>query len=102
MGLNGGSEIFFLTSAAQTLCMILLHTFWGVIFFDAVDTGKRVNIAYVLGSHTFVSMLTLLNRQELYAATLLPSYAVLALTACIALHVAGGSRATVTRFVKCQ
>lgn len=102
MGLQGGSEIFFLTSAAQTLCMILLHTFWSVIFFDAVDTNKREHIAYVVGSHLFVSVLTLLNRQEQYAATLLPSYAVLLVTAFLALKVAGGSRATIVRFVKCQ
>lgn len=82
--------------------MILLHTFWGVIFFNAVDTSNRSHIGYVVGSHLFVSMLTLLNGQELYAVTLLSSYAVLLVTGYLALKVAGGSAATITRFVKCQ
>lgn len=102
MGLHSGSELFFITSSAQTLCMILLHTFWSVIFFNAVDNKKILHIAYVVVSHMFVSVLTLLNRNELYAATLLPSYAITIFSAYLALRVAGGSMVTIKRFVTCQ
>ncbi|GAB0086295.1 Gamma-secretase subunit Aph-1 [Sergentomyia squamirostris] len=102
MGLISGSENFFLTSAAQTLCMILLHTFWSVIFFNALDTRKNTHIAYVVLSHLFVSCLTLLNRRELYWATLLPNYAILAITAAIAFRVAGGSLLSLRRFITCK
>lgn len=102
MGLKGGSDIFFLTSAAQTLAMILLHTFWSVIFFNAIDNNKRYHIAYVVLSHLFVSVLTLLNRHEFYLATLLPSYLIVLITGYVALKVAGGSLITLKRFIMCQ
>lgn len=102
MGLISGSNIFFITSAAQTLCMILLHTFWSVIFFNAVDNSKIVHLVYVVASHLFVSALTLLNRQELYLATLLPNYTVLLITSVIAFRVAGGSFLTFKRFMLCK
>ncbi|KAJ0175865.1 hypothetical protein K1T71_009024 [Dendrolimus kikuchii] len=40
LGLQGGTEYFFVTSAAMTLCMILLNTFWSVIFFSGLDDKK--------------------------------------------------------------
>jgi anterior pharynx defective protein 1 len=57
MDLQGGSENFLLISAATTLCFILLHTFWGVIFFAAMDANHRWKIAFVVGSHLFISSL---------------------------------------------
>lgn len=102
MGLLGGSDIFFVTSAAQTLCMILLQPCWAVIFFDACDTRDQRRIGFVLIGHLAVSTLTLLNRWELYAVTLPLSYALLLVSACVALKTAGGSLESVKRFVKCQ
>lgn len=102
MGLLGGSDIFFVTSAAQTLCMILLHPCWSVILFDACDTRDQRRIGFVLIGHLAVSMLTLLNRFELYALTLPLSYALLLASGCVALKTAGGSLESVKRFVKCQ
>lgn len=102
MGLISGSDVFFLTSAAQTLAMILLHTFWGVIFFNAVDNSKWVHIVYVVASHLVVSSSTLLNKYEMYAASLLTSYLILCLTAVMAFRVAGGSFATFKRFITCK
>lgn len=102
MGLNSGSDVFFLTSAAQTLAMVLLHTFWGVIFFNAVDNGRIFHIVYVVLSHLVVSSLTLLNKYEMYAASLIPSYVILGITAVMAFKVAGGSVATFKRFVTCK
>lgn len=102
MGLNSGSDVFFLTSAAQTLAMVLLHTFWGVIFFNAVDNGRIFHIVYVVLSHLIVSSLTLLNKYEMYAASLIPSYVILGITGVMAFKVAGGSLASFKRFVTCK
>lgn len=102
MGLKSGSDIFFITSAAQTLCMILLHTFWSVIFFNAIDTTKYTHVGYVCLSHLFVSTLTLLNRNELYYATLLPSYLLTLISGYIAFNVAGGSLISLKRFITCK
>lgn len=102
MGLLGGSERFFITSAAQTLCMVLLHTCWSVIFFDACDRRDRCLGAVVLVGHFGVSLLTLLNRWEWYAVTLLGSWTVLLATTVVAARVAGATSASLVRFMKCQ
>lgn len=91
MGLHEGSEKFFMTSAATTLCFILLHTFWGVIFFSAVDSKNYTNLSWVIFSHLTVSALTFFNQKEWYAASLLPAYSIMILTGCLAFKVAGGS-----------
>lgn len=74
VGLKAGSNIFIVISAAQSLCMILLHTFWSVIFFNACDLKNYYHIGYVVVSHLFVSCITLLNGQELFAVSLTASY----------------------------
>ncbi|EDW77586.1 uncharacterized protein Dwil_GK24580 [Drosophila willistoni] len=102
MGLKGGSEFFFITSAAQALSIILLHTFWSVIFFNAFDTNNYLHIGYVVGSHLFVSLLTLLNAEALYIATLLPNYIVTVLTGVLAFKVAGGTSRSFRKFITCQ
>ncbi|XP_030763120.1 gamma-secretase subunit Aph-1 [Sitophilus oryzae] len=91
MGLKAGNEMFFLTSSATTLCFILLHTFWGVIFFNGFDTKNKLQIGYVLVSHLLASCLTLLNRYHVYSASLIPLYAIVVLTGLYAFKVAGGS-----------
>lgn len=92
LGLHSGTEYFFVTSAAMTLCMTLLNTFWSVIFFSGLDNKNYLNIAWVLGSHFFVSGLSLLNKKELYIVTILPSYIVLIVTAVLAFKCAGGTK----------
>lgn len=94
MGLMQGSEKFFMTSAATTLCFILLHTFWGIIFFSAIDNRNYLNLSWVVISHLAVSGLTFLNQQELYVACLLPAYIIMAFTGLLAFKVAGGSLAS--------
>ena len=47
----------FLPAAFLTLCFILLHTFWGVLFFNAMDKKRYWMIAYVVGTHMLVSCL---------------------------------------------
>ncbi|CAD0200100.1 unnamed protein product [Chrysodeixis includens] len=93
LGLHSGTEYFFVTSAAMTLCMILLNTFWSVIFFSGFDEKNYLKVGWVVLSHFFVSGLSLLNSRELYAATILPSYIVLLITAYVAFRSAGGSTA---------
>ncbi|XP_016955048.1 gamma-secretase subunit Aph-1 [Drosophila biarmipes] len=102
MGLKSGTELFFVTSAAQALSIILLHTFWSVIFFNAFDTNNYLHISYVVGSHLFVSLITLLNANELYTATLLINYLVTIFTGVLAFRVAGGTARSFKKFITCQ
>ena len=90
MGLHQGNEYFFLISAASTLCFILLHTFWGVIFFSALDTKNWFQITWVVGSHMFASCMTLLNGYDHHAASLFSVYCVLLVNTAVAFTVAGG------------
>ncbi|KAK2577426.1 hypothetical protein KPH14_003533 [Odynerus spinipes] len=90
MGLRNGTEYFFIISASTTLCFILLHTFWGVIFFAALDRQKWGQIIWVVGSHLFVSCMTLLNIQQYFVASLFFAYMVLLINAALAFKVAGG------------
>ncbi|CAF0849748.1 unnamed protein product [Adineta ricciae] len=39
IGIFGHSQDFFIATAFLTLCIILLNTFWGVIFFTSLDKG---------------------------------------------------------------
>lgn len=90
MGLHRGNEFFFIISAATTLAFILLHTFWGVVFFSALDHKKWGQVAWVVGSHLFVSAMTLLNGIGYQAISLSAAYIVLLITATLAFTVAGG------------
>ena len=40
LGFNGEPHNFFIVSSIMTLCMILLNTAWGVIFFSSLETSK--------------------------------------------------------------
>lgn len=91
MGLKAGSDKFFLISACLTLCFILLHVFWSIIFFRAVDQRNMVQIAWVVVTHLFASTLSLLNPGGHYAAAIVPTYIIVIFNACIAFHAAGGS-----------
>merc|ERR1712112_35379 len=94
LGFNGEPHNFFIVSAVMTLCMVLLHTSWGVIFFSSLDTGTYWQTGFVVVSHMFVSCLSLLNSQQsgaMYPATIIPSYLVLLASITMAVKVAGGS-----------
>merc|ERR1719273_402662 len=85
---------FFIVSSIMTLCMILLNTAWGVIFFSSLETRTYWQTAYVVVSHLFVSCLSLLNSQSsgtYYPATIIPSFIVLLITSILALKLAGAS-----------
>jgi len=95
VGLNGEAENFFIVSALMTLCMVMLHTTWGVIFFSSLDSGTYWQTVYVVLTHMTVSCLSLLNSVgkggSLYPASLIPSYFILIVNAVLAIKVAGGS-----------
>ena len=90
MGLKQGTEYFFMVSAATTLCFILLHTFWGVIFFSALDRKNWFQITWVVASHMFASCMTLLNSYGHNTASLFSVYGILLVTTVVAFNVAGG------------
>jgi len=95
VGRNGEPQNFFIVSALMTLCMVMLHTTWGVIFFSSLDSGTYWQTGYVLLTHMTVSCLSLLNSAgeggSFYPASLIPSYLILLLNAVLAVKVAGGS-----------
>ncbi|XP_067871362.1 gamma-secretase subunit Aph-1b-like isoform X4 [Heterodontus francisci] len=55
VGIHGESPHFFLLSAFMTLAIILLHVFWGIIYFDACEKKKWWALAAVVLSHLVVS-----------------------------------------------
>ncbi|KAJ8672583.1 hypothetical protein QAD02_003842 [Eretmocerus hayati] len=98
MGLLHGNEYFFLISAATTLCFILLHTFWGVIFFSALDNKRWWLVGGVVVSHLLASCVTLLNSYDYHIASLFLVYGELLVTTAVAFNVSGG---TVQNLLKC-
>uniref|UniRef100_A0A1E1X908 Putative conserved plasma membrane protein n=1 Tax=Amblyomma aureolatum TaxID=187763 RepID=A0A1E1X908_9ACAR len=98
VGLNGGSSSFFLTSALTTSAFVLLHTFWGVVSFHALDHGRWPLVAFVVVTHLVASCLTLLNPSGLHIASLVPIYLLLLVSAVLAFHAAGGRLHALLRF----
>ncbi|NXP68558.1 APH1A secretase, partial [Chloropsis cyanopogon] len=100
VGIHGDSPYFFITSAFLTMALVLLHTFWGVIFFDACERRRAGGLGLVLGSHLLTSGLTFLN--PCYEASLGP---ILILTLCTGLwafSTAGGSFHNVLKCLSCK
>ncbi|XP_076984258.1 gamma-secretase subunit APH-1B isoform X3 [Tamandua tetradactyla] len=64
VGIHGDSPQFFLSSAFMTLVVILLHVFWGVIFFDGCEKKHRCTLLIVLLTHLLVSALMILKKQN--------------------------------------
>ncbi|XP_036860092.2 gamma-secretase subunit APH-1B isoform X1 [Manis javanica] len=57
VGIHGDSPQFFLNSAFMTLVIILLHMFWGIVFFDGCEKRKWYALLVVLLTHLLVSAL---------------------------------------------
>jgi anterior pharynx defective protein 1 len=92
VGIRGDSHYFFICSSMTTLAFILLHTFWGVIFFKACDNRNYPLIAYVVISHLTASAVTFINaKPHLYWLSILLEYIITATTSVIAFHSSGGS-----------
>jgi anterior pharynx defective protein 1 len=93
VGIYGQSSQFFITSAFLTLCFVLLHTFWGIIYFDGCRQGRYYQPFVVLALHMCLSCLTLLNggHQPVYVASLVPAYVVLVIVTVWSYFLVGGS-----------
>jgi len=92
VGLLTGNErsTFFVASSLTTLCFILLHVAWSVMFFHALDNKSYIYLAIVLVTHTGASAMTLLNSHNVYFASIIPEYVILIFCTVVAFHVAGG------------
>ncbi|KAG5684799.1 hypothetical protein PVAND_014012 [Polypedilum vanderplanki] len=101
MGLKSGSEMFFLTSATMALCIILLHTFWSIIFFDGIHHRNKAHLSFVILSHLFFSITTLLNSSEIYSLTIILSVINVILTMCFAFKIVGGTFEKLKRCIIC-
>ncbi|XP_069796370.1 gamma-secretase subunit APH-1A-like [Narcine bancroftii] len=100
VGIHGGSPYFFLTSAFLTMALVLLHTFWGVLFFDACEKGKRLVLAIVVTSHMLTSGLTFLN--PWYVGSLVPIFGMVVTMGTWAYCTAGGSAHNIWRCFACK
>jgi len=101
VGFNGEPQDFFMISSLLCMAMILLHTFWGVIAFDAWDQRKWLNLVYVWASHLTVSCLTLLNGKQMYWASAIPMYVCLFASGLISFRVSGGRFQKAFECLKC-
>ncbi|KAJ8260862.1 hypothetical protein COCON_G00165850 [Conger conger] len=89
VGIFGDSQYYFISSACMTLAVTLLHTFWGVVFFDGCERGRWWAVALVVCLHLLVSGLSFLN--PFYAGSLPAVYVITALMAAWAFFSSGGS-----------
>lgn len=102
LGLKGDLQNFLILSAFLTSCFVLLNTFWGVIWFNAWDQKKWINIVLVVASHLFVSLITLLNAQRHYVASLVCAYITMVTMGALAFKTAGGSLFNIYRLTSRQ
>ncbi|KAK3522044.1 hypothetical protein QTP70_022462 [Hemibagrus guttatus] len=89
VGIFGDSQYYFITSALMTLAITLLHTFWGVVFFEGCEKSRWWVIVVVVCLHLLVSSLSLMN--PLYGGSLPPVYVVMVGMAVWAFFSSGGS-----------
>lgn len=90
IGLKGGYSSFCLVSAIFSMCFILLHTVWSVIFFSAVETRNFRLLSWVIISHVLVSCLSLMT-QSMFYFPIISTVLVLLISGSIAFCISGGS-----------
>eukprot|EP00071_Canis_lupus_P034678 XP_022268235.1 gamma-secretase subunit APH-1B [Canis lupus familiaris] len=100
VGIHGDSPQFFLNSAFMTLVIILLHVFWGIIFFDGCEKKKWSALLIVLLTHLLVSALTFISPH--YGINLVSTYMIMLLMGIWAFFVAGGSCRNLKLCLLCQ
>ncbi|NXL53506.1 APH1A secretase, partial [Podilymbus podiceps] len=100
VGIHGDSPYYFITSAFLTMALVLLHTFWGVIFFDACEKHRHWCLGLVVASHLLTSGLTFLN--PWYEASLVPIFIITLCTGLWAFFTAGGSFRNVLKCLSCK
>uniref|UniRef100_A0A671KT01 Gamma-secretase subunit APH-1 n=1 Tax=Sinocyclocheilus anshuiensis TaxID=1608454 RepID=A0A671KT01_9TELE len=89
VGIFGDSQYYFIITALMTLALTLLHTFWGVLFFEGCEKSRWWVIAAVVSLHLLVAGLSLLN--PLYEGSLPPVYGITLLMGVWAFFSSGGS-----------
>ncbi|KAJ8287121.1 hypothetical protein GJAV_G00047890 [Gymnothorax javanicus] len=89
VGIFGDSQYYFISSACMTLAVTLLHTFWGVVFFDGCERSRWWAVALVVCLHLLVSGLTFFN--PFYEASLPAVFVITALMAVWAFFSSGGT-----------
>ncbi|XP_051972261.1 gamma-secretase subunit Aph-1b-like isoform X1 [Xyrauchen texanus] len=94
VGIFGDSQYYFITTALMTLALTLLHTFWGVVFFEGCEKSRWWVIGVVVSLHLLVAGLSLLN--PLYEASLPPVYVITLLMGIWAFFSSGGSLQNLT------
>ncbi|KAL6050190.1 hypothetical protein STEG23_015198 [Scotinomys teguina] len=87
VGIHGDSPQFFLNSAFMTLVIIMLHVFWGVVFFDGCEKKKWHILVTVLLTHLLVSTQTFLS--PYYGVNLVSAYIIMVLMGIWAFFTAG-------------
>ncbi|XP_072703074.1 gamma-secretase subunit APH-1A isoform X1 [Ciconia boyciana] len=100
VGIHGDSPYYFITSAFLTMALVLLHTFWGVIFFDACEKRRYWCLGLVVASHLLTSGLTFLN--PWYEASLVPIFIITFCTGLWAFFTAGGSFRNILKCLSCK
>ncbi|XP_048784999.1 gamma-secretase subunit APH-1A isoform X2 [Lagopus muta] len=100
VGIHGDSPYYFITSAFLTMAVVLLHTFWGVIFFDACERRRYWCLGLVVISHLVTSGLTFLN--PWYVASLVPIYIITFCMGVWAFFTAGGSFHNILKCLSCK
>ncbi|XP_066503841.1 gamma-secretase subunit Aph-1b [Hoplias malabaricus] len=100
VGIHGDSQHYFISSAFMTLAIILLHMFWGVVFFEACEHQRWLSLGAVVISHLVVSCLTFVNPQ--YEGSLIPTYIILSVMAVWAFTCAGGSLRNLKLCLTCK
>ncbi|KAM5293377.1 gamma-secretase subunit APH-1B isoform 2-T2 [Ctenodactylus gundi] len=89
-----------LAYAFMTLVIILLHVFWGIVFFDGCEKKKWYFLLLVLLTHLLVSAQTFLNPH--YGINLVSAYIIMVLMGIWAFFVAGGSCRSLKLCLLCQ
>uniref|UniRef100_A0A8C0P6Y9 Gamma-secretase subunit APH-1 n=2 Tax=Canis lupus familiaris TaxID=9615 RepID=A0A8C0P6Y9_CANLF len=89
-----------LAYAFMTLVIILLHVFWGIIFFDGCEKKKWSALLIVLLTHLLVSALTFISPH--YGINLVSTYMIMLLMGIWAFFVAGGSCRNLKLCLLCQ
>ncbi|KAM8986406.1 gamma-secretase subunit APH-1A isoform 2-T2 [Ara ararauna] len=100
VGIHGDSPYYFITSAFLTMALVLLHTFWGIVFFDACERRRYWGLGLVVTSHLLTSGLTFLN--PWYEASLVPIFIITLCTGLWAFVTAGGSFHNVLKCLSCK
>lgn len=98
IGRHGDPKQFFVASAVTSLAFILLHVFWGILFFNALHRRAYLQLAYVVLCHLLASCITLMN--PMYSVTIPTVWILTILSGILAFIVAGGSHRTVMIAIK--